>query len=133
MKIVIGNHKAIFMTRILIVEDEDEIRAIWELALQPLGHEIILATNGLEALYQARNFEPDLVVLDLMMPTASGDLVLGFIRSTDQLKKTLVLVVSAHQNVASLAEQYEADAFLAKPVQIADLRKMVTLLMESRQ
>jgi two-component system alkaline phosphatase synthesis response regulator PhoP len=132
MKMVIRNYKAIFMSRILIVEDEDEIRKIWELALQPLGHEIISAANGLEALYQARNFEPDLVVLDLMMPTASGDLVLGFIRSTDQLKKTLVLVVSAHQNVASLAEQYEADAYLAKPVQLADLRKMVIDLMDSR-
>jgi CheY-like chemotaxis protein len=57
-----------------------------------------------------------------MMPVASGDLVLGFIRSTEKLKKIPVLVVSAHANIAALAEQYEADAYLQKPFSPQDLR-----------
>ncbi|HLA45632.1 MAG TPA: response regulator [Aggregatilineales bacterium] len=117
---------------VLLVEDDSELRKIWEMYLQPFGYEIHHAQNGLEALHLAQENRPDLVVLDLMMPTASGDLVLGFIRSTSELKDTPVLVVSAHQNIASLAEQYEADGFLKKPVNIDEFRDAVRTLMGSR-
>src|SRR5262245_3248949 len=103
------------MARILIVEDDSELRKLWEIYLKQLGHEVYHAIDGLEALYQARYYVPDLILLDLMMPTASGDLVLGFLRSTDNLKRIPVLVVSAHHNIAELAEQYEADGYLRKP------------------
>ncbi|KAB2905748.1 MAG: response regulator [Anaerolineae bacterium] len=110
------------MRRVLIVEDDPDMRRLLELYIEPLGFEVIQAVDGLEALYQAQYYEPDLVILDLMMPVASGDLVLGFIRSTEKLKKIPVLVVSAHANIAALAEQYEADAYLQKPFSPQDLR-----------
>lgn len=118
---------------ILLVEDDDELRRLYELALLPMGYEIYQATDGLEALYQAKAYRPDLIILDLMMPTASGDLVLGFIRSTEELKNTPVLVVSAHNNIASLAEQYEADGYLQKPVAIDVLREMVKEMIRLEQ
>ena len=118
------------MSRILLVEDDDELRKLWEIYLQRKGYEIYHAVDGLEALYQARHYEPDLIVLDLMMPTASGDLVLGFLRSTDELKDTPVLIVSAHHDVASLAAQYEADAYLQKPFSIEDFQKAVETMID---
>ena len=117
------------MTSILLVEDDGELRTLWELYLEPLGYEIFHAVNGLEALYQVKYQLPDLVVLDLMMPTASGDLVLGFMRSTDELKDIPVLVVSAHQQVEKLAREYEADAWLKKPVGVEDFRNAVQSLL----
>lgn len=114
---------------ILLVEDDNELRNLWEITLSQMGFEVYQAANGLEALYQARYHVPDLIVLDLMMPTASGDLVLGYVRSTDELKNTPVLVVSAHADVARLAEQYEADAYLQKPVTIDNFRTMVRRLL----
>jgi len=85
--------------------------------------------NGVEALYAVKHYHPDLIILDLMMPMASGDLVLGFIRSTDELKKIPVLVVSAHHDIESLAQQYEADGFLKKPASMEDFRMAVNMLL----
>ena len=121
------------MPSILLVEDDGELRKLWELYLIPLGYEVVHAVNGLEALYQAKYHMPDLVVLDLMMPTASGDLVLGFMRSTDELKHIPVLVVSAHQQVEKLARQYEADSWLKKPVGVEEFRSAVQGLLVPAQ
>ncbi len=119
------------MRRVLIVEDDADVRNLLELYLKPLDDvEVIQAQDGLEALYQAQYYEPDLVILDLMMPVASGDLVLGFIRSTEKLKKTPVLVVSAHANIAALAEQYEADGYLQKPFSPQDLRYAIKQFLQ---
>lgn len=118
------------MSGILLVDDDEELRRLWEIALTPLQCPIYHATNGVEALYLARNHQPNLVILDLMMPMASGDLVLGFLRSTDELKKTYVLVVSAHHNIATLAKQYEADGYLSKPVMLDELRSAVRELLD---
>ncbi|MFP4321227.1 MAG: response regulator [Anaerolineales bacterium] len=115
---------------ILLVEDDEELRHLWELYLRPLGVAVHHARDGLEALYQAQAHHPDLIVLDLMMPTASGDLVLGFLRSTEDLKQIPVLVVSAHQNIASLAQQYDADGYLQKPVSVEEFRKAVQQMIE---
>ena len=117
------------VARILLVEDDEELRKLWALYLAPLGHEIFQAVNGLEALYLAKEQQPDLIVLDLMMPTASGDVVLGFTRSTDELKDITVLVVSAHPELDKLAAEYEADAWLKKPVNVDDFRSVVQRLL----
>lgn len=117
------------MASILLVEDDAELRKLWEIYLKPSGHEIYHAVDGLEALYQAQYYRPDLIVLDLMMPTASGDLVLGFIRSTEALKKIPVLVVSAHHNIVALAEQYEADGYLRKPCSMDEFRRAVNQML----
>lgn len=119
------------MSNILIVDDDGDLRNIWELYLRRMGHEVHHAVNGVEALYMARDYQPDLVVLDLMMPMASGDLVLGFIRSTDELRRIPVLVVSAHHDLEDLAEQYQADAYLRKPVGMQEFQNAVTALISA--
>lgn len=118
------------MARILLVEDDDSLRDLWEIYLKRLGHEVYHAVDGLEALYQVRYYEPDLVVLDLMMPMAAGDLVLGYVRSTQQVRNTPVLVVSAHHDVAALAQQYEADGYLKKPFGFGEFQKAIDALLQ---
>ena len=121
------------MTTILIVEDDKDMQDLLHLALTRRGYEVLLSPNGLDALYQAAALKPDLILLDLMMPWASGDAVLGFIRSTAQLKHTRVLVVSAHPNGAQIAEQLDADDFLAKPVDMLTLTRHVEQLLAAEQ
>lgn len=87
-----------------------------QMVLKRQGYDVYASLDGVDALYQASYYKPDLIVLDLMMPWASGDAVLGFIRSTTALKETRVLVVSAHPDAARLSQQLEADGYLAKPV-----------------
>ena len=103
-----------------------------QLILERDGHEVIGSLNGVDALYQASYHQPDLIILDLMMPWASGDAVLGFIRSTEHLKGVPVLVVSAHPNGARLARQLEADGFLAKPIDMSIFREQVDDLLTAR-
>lgn len=120
------------MATILVVEDDEELQDILELMLKRHGHEVYRSPNGVDALYQASRHKPDLIVLDLMMPLAAGDAVLGFIRSTKELQRTPVLVVSAHPKGAELAQQLQANAFLAKPVDAATLAQRVNDLLAAR-
>lgn len=118
------------MATILVVDDEPDMIEVWMLFLKRSGHEIVQAQDGLEALYLAQAHLPQLIILDLMMPTAGGDLVLGFIRSTDTLKNTQVLVISAHPRGEVLARDLEADGFLPKPVQLDDFQAAVDHLLK---
>lgn len=121
------------MTTILIVEDDKELQDLLQLALARRGYEVYLSPNGVDALYQVSYHKPDLIILDLMMPWASGDAVLGFIRSTEQLKHTRVLVVSAHPNGEQIAQQLQADSFLAKPVDMRTFTNHVDELLTSTE
>lgn len=116
------------MATILLVEDDTELVQMLQLGLKRLGHEIISSSNGMDAMVQATYTKPDLIILDLMMPWASGDAVLGFIRSTAELRSTRVLVLSAHPNAEKIASQLQADRFLAKPVDIDKFRAVVCQL-----
>ena len=117
------------MAKILIVEDDEELQRMLQTLLKRLGHDTYSSLNGVDALHQASQLKPDLIILDLMMPWASGDAVLGFIRSTKELSKTPVLVLSAHPNAAQLARQLHADGFLAKPVDVSTFTTAVQRLL----
>ncbi len=117
------------MAAVLIIEDQQELREIYRLMLAQMGHQVAVAPTGVEGLHQLKN-HPDLVILDLSMPMASGDVVLGFIRSTPELAGTRVLVVSAHPNAETLAEQLGADACLRKPVEFQEMAKTVNALLQ---
>jgi DNA-binding response OmpR family regulator len=117
------------MARILVVEDDESLQDMLQLILSHMGYEVLGSLNGVDALYQAAYYKPDLIILDLMMPWASGDAVLGFIRSTAGLKSTRVLVLSAHPNAEKIAAQLQADRFLAKPVDLDRFRAVVGQLV----
>lgn len=117
------------MATILIVEDDEALQNLLELALTRAGHEVYLSPNGVDALYQATYYKPDLIVLDLMMPWASGDAVLGFVRSTEELQNTRVLVLSAHPEGQKIADQLSADGYIAKPVEMHVITDMVDDLL----
>lgn len=118
------------MARILLVDDEPDMVQVWKLFLRRAGHEIEEAHDGLEALHITKTFLPDLIILDLMMPMAAGDLVLGFIRSTDELRDTRVVVISAHPRGRQISQELEADGFLAKPVQMDAFQAEVDRVLE---
>lgn len=118
------------MARILIVEDDESLIMMLEIALRPLKHEVIRCPNGADTLPMMRAHHPDLVILDLMMPTAAGDTVLGAIRDDSEVGKTPVIVLSAHPKGESIAEEAGADLFLAKPVDIRKFRETVTQMLD---
>ncbi|GGR03456.1 response regulator transcription factor [Deinococcus ruber] len=106
------------MTRILIVDDYPELRALIRLTLRQTSHELYEATNGEDALRLAHELIPDLMILDVMMPgRLDGLQVCQAIKSTQQLAHCQVLLVSAYGQHSDLLEgdRDGADGYLVKP------------------
>ncbi len=122
------------MAEVLVVEDSVDARQLLRDLLEGLGHHVTDATDGVECVRLALTNRPDLIVLDLMMPAASGDSALIFMRGTPELADIPILVVSAHADVARIATSHGADDWIAKPVSIDLLsQKIKTILAAPRR
>lgn len=113
---------------VLVVDDDPSIRKMVIAALkrEPLGYTFVEAGNGRDALDVMRDRNPDVVVLDLMMPMVSGWDVLRERAGDTELKKIPVIVVSANRDPElATAMQGGICAFLPKPFDIGALRALV--------
>ncbi|HZI14069.1 MAG TPA: response regulator transcription factor [Myxococcus sp.] len=107
---------------VLLVEDEEDIRAAVAEILEDEGFEVVIASNGVEALDELKHMgRPTLIVLDLMMPVMNGHEFLASIRDTPKLKAVPVLVLTA---VATEAPPGARD-MLRKPFIVEELLEAV--------
>lgn len=83
------------MAKILLVEDDINLREIYSARFAAEGFQVITASDGEEALATAVRERPDLIVLDVMMPKISGFDVLDILRSTPETKATKVIMMTA--------------------------------------
>lgn len=86
---------ALHPKKILLVEDDDALANTYILRLQAEGFDIRRVSNGEEALAAARDYKPDLVVLDAMMPKVSGFDVLDILRNTPETANLKVIMLTA--------------------------------------
>jgi two-component system, OmpR family, phosphate regulon response regulator PhoB len=119
------------LKKLLIVDDEDGVRALVRMTLDNGLYEIIEACDGLEALDLAREHHPDLVLLDVMLPDLSGMDVCRKIKDDPDLASTTVVMLTARAQTADLgdAEEAGADGYFTKPFSpIALTRKVESIL-----
>lgn len=83
------------MAKILIAEDERDIRDLIEFTLKYAGHEVFKVRNGVEAVELAPQIKPDLIVLDVRMPRMTGYEACRQIKASDELKNTPIVFLSA--------------------------------------
>ena len=105
------------MAKILIVDDDQDIRRLLAIRLKSLGHEAVFAGDAISAVNQARHEQPDLILLDLMMPAGDGYVVMERLKAMPALEGILVIVVSALDPLSQqdkLAES-SAAAYFQKP------------------
>jgi CheY-like chemotaxis protein len=115
--------------RVLIVDDDDDVRATISDVFEDLGYLVTTASNGLEALTMLEHgLAPDVVILDLMMPVLDGHAFLERRAASPALRAIPVLVMSA---VASRTRALGV-ASLTKPVNLDELLAMVEQLLETR-
>lgn len=120
--------------KILVVDDDDEIRGVYEISLRNAGFEVSSAMDGNRALSMLESFSPDLVILDLMMPRCSGFDVL--LRLQEGRQTVPVVVVTGRYTDGPSADRLRGEAnvadFLEKPVNPGDLLKVVRRVLSGK-
>lgn len=121
------------MAKILLVEDDNNLREIYEARLQAEGYEIVSARDGEEALTVAMKEKPDLIISDVMMPKISGFDMLDIIRSTEETKNSKVIMMTALSQAEDKerATKLGADRYLVKSqVTLEDVAKVAREVLE---
>ncbi len=104
--------------KILIADDEPDILEIVQYNLQNEGYEVATAKNGNEAIELAKRFNPDLIILDIMMPGKNGIEVCNILRMQPAFNDTLIIFLTALSDEGTEVKGLEtgADDFITKPV-----------------
>jgi two-component system alkaline phosphatase synthesis response regulator PhoP len=123
------------MARILLADDHPHIVRLLEVSLRAEGHEVLTAFDGRQALCRVREERPDLVILDVKMPELDGLRVLNRIKTDDDLRHTVVimLTVSDHPGEMALGLDIGADYYLSKPFRPTEVTALVRRICEQIQ
>jgi len=121
--------------KILIADDEPDIIEIISFHLMKAGFDIATARDGSEAIEKAKQFEPDCIILDVMMPKRTGFEVCEYLRSNSQFDKTLIVLLTALNDEASHIKGLElgGDDFVSKPISPKVLISRITALFRRIQ
>jgi class 3 adenylate cyclase/CheY-like chemotaxis protein len=121
--------------RILVVDDHPNNLEVLQVRLNAQGYEVVTATDGEAALLQARELEPDLVLLDIMMPKLDGISVLKRLKQDATLRFVPVILVTAKADTRDIVEGLEAggDDYLTKPFEHAALVARVRSLLRIKE
>ena len=116
--------------RILLVDDDREIVESMRIALEASGYEILVARDGNQGLVMVERDDPDLVILDMMMPKRSGFLVLEKVRRTRPVPLRVIMITanegSRHK---AYAEMLGVDDYIRKPFAMDRLLESVDRLL----
>lgn len=121
------------MAKIMLVEDDNNLREIYEARLLAEGYQIISAKDGEEALAMAVKEKPDLIISDVMMPKISGFDMLDILRSTPETKDTKVIMMTALSQAEDKARagKLGADRYLVKSqVTLEDVAKVTREVLQ---
>jgi len=127
-------------TTILLADDDADIRDSTEFALRAEGFRVVTAVDGIEALRTAREVEPDLIVLDVMMPRANGYRVCQMLKDDQQkgcVSKTIPIILLTARSLAGDPEREKffmdfskANHMMYKPFEMDHLIKLIGGLLE---
>ncbi len=118
--------------RILVVDDEEDIRTILVVTLRRAGYEVASAGDGLEAIEAVQRQAPDLILLDVMMPRADGLETLKRIRQHAPTAQVPVIMLTARSALADKMRGFErgADDYVGKPFEPAEVLARVAALLK---
>ena len=101
--------------KILIVDDQEDIREIYTITFEAEGFEVMTATDGLDGISKAVEFKPDIILLDLMMPQMDGFEVLGAMRQNSSMNVKIIVISNISQQAdIEKANKAGADGYLSK-------------------
>jgi len=120
------------MARIVVADDDVDVRTLVVLKLESSGHEVMSVENGAQAVDRCKIERPDLVVLDLMMPGMNGLEACAAIRSDPDVAATPVILLTARAQAADVDAGLAAgaDAYVTKPFSPRELASQVDALLQ---
>lgn len=109
--------------KILIVDDEPYLVMALKIRLENVGYDVITASDGVEGLDKAQGENPDLIILDVMMPKKSGYQVCQTLKSDDQYKHIPIIMLTAkgQRSDKEWGEKAGADTYITKPFDDSEL------------
>jgi len=118
--------------RILVVDDDERNYGLLKIVLEPMGHEILAAFDGGEALCKVASSPPDVILLDVVMPVMDGMEVLRRLKQDVGTRDIPIIMVSgiSDSDVKASAFKAGADDFLTKPFSKAELKARVGSMMK---
>ncbi|MDQ3473256.1 MAG: response regulator [Acidobacteriota bacterium] len=119
-------------TRVLLVEDTEDNRVMMRRLLEMSGYCVTEAVNGMEAVSQAEQENPQIILMDLSLPLVDGLAATRRIRQLPSVKGVPIIAVSAHDTMDFHAEALAAgcDAYITKPIDYGELEGLIESLLE---
>jgi DNA-binding response OmpR family regulator len=116
------------MKKVLIVDDEKNIILTLKMFFISKGFNVIIATDGLEAIYIVENNMPDLIMLDIVLPKLNGYLVCQALKESISTKEIPIIIMSAKTQESDIKRAFDvgADEYIVKPFTIDDIRLLVS-------
>ncbi len=120
--------------RVLIADDDSDILELVAFRLGHAGYEPVTAHDGAEALRLAREQQPDLVILDVMMPKMDGYEVMRALRTDQATRRTPVILLTARAQESDVSRGFEAgaDDYVRKPFSPQELTARVQAILGRR-
>jgi len=117
--------------KILVVDDQSSVRQLLQDYLTEQGFKVVTATDGQNAIYTARHEEPDLILLDIMMPRMDG---YDFLRQYRQERQTPVIIITAREEETDAVVGLElgADDYVIKPFRMRELVARIHAVMRRK-
>lgn len=116
--------------KILIIDDEPDFAQIFKKRLEAEGYEVITASDGNEGLKKIRLEDPDVILLDILMPGKDGYTMLKEMKEDAFIRKVPVIVVTAKPYMQDLFGMEGIQDYLVKPVEDADLLLRIKLALK---
>lgn len=115
------------MATIIIIDDRQETNELYEAILQPMGYEVIAVQNAVHGIELVRQHRPQLIIMDILLPTMSGWEAIEVLKADEALKAIPILAISAANTQESdeKALSYPIEAFMRKPFTPSELMRMV--------
>jgi two-component system OmpR family response regulator len=119
--------------KILVIDDEPEITDIVETYFEGLGYNVEAANSGLSGIDKAREFKPNLVLLDIMMPDTSGYEVCNELKAMDSMQGVPVVFLTGRDTREDSGRSFQAggDMFVKKPFSCERLADIVKIALSS--
>lgn len=121
------------MTKILIAEDQGDLREMIAQTLRLSGYEVVTTEDGERAFQQAKSTLPDLIILDYELPRLNGSQVCEKLKAIDAFSQTPVVMISSYGNPLYVETSLAAgaQAFIRKPFELDHLTEKVNALLSA--